>query len=129
MTAYVWVLADVVLALHDEQLAAHGGATGVRDPGGLESALARPRNLAAYDEDADSARLASAYAYGIARSHPFIDGNKRAALVTAELFLALNGYALTASDSECVITMLELASGALSEDSLATWFRDNSEPL
>ena len=129
MTAHVWVLADVVLALHDEQLAAHGSATGVRDPGGLESALARPQNLAAYDEDADTAQLASAYAYGIARSHPFIDGNKRAALVTAELFLALNGYALTASDSECVITMHELASGALPEDSLATWFRDNSEPL
>lgn len=85
--------------------------------------------MAAYDEDADIAVLAAAYAFGIARNHPFSDGNKRAALVTAELFLALNDHALTASDSDCVVTVLELAAGSLSEDTLADWFRDNSERL
>jgi death-on-curing protein len=129
MTAYVWVLADVVLALHDEQLAEHGGSAGIRDVGGLESALARPQDIAAYDEDVDTTGLAAAYAFGIARNHPFVDGNKRTALVTAELFLALNGYALTASDSECVVAMLELADGAMPEDTLTEWFKDNSEQL
>ncbi|NKB59347.1 MAG: type II toxin-antitoxin system death-on-curing family toxin [Alphaproteobacteria bacterium] len=129
MTSYVWVLTDVVLALHEEQLAEHGGAVGVRDLGGLESGLARPQNMAAYDEDIDAAGLAAAYAFRIARNHPFVDGNKRVALVTAELFLALNGYVLTATDSECVIAMVELAEGVMAEDRLVNWFRDNSEPL
>ena len=127
MTGFVWVRTDVILALHDEQIAEHGGLAGVRDIGGLESALARPQNIAAYDEEADVTTLAAAYAFGIARNHPFADGNKRAALVTAELFLALNGYTLTASDADCVVTILELAEGSLTEDALAAWLRDNAE--
>jgi len=122
---YVWVRTDVVLALHDEQLAEHGGPMGVRDFGGLESCLARPQNMAAYDTEVDIAALAAVYAFGIARNHPFVDGNKRVALVVAELFLELNGYELVASDTECVVTMISLADGRLSEETLAQWFTDN----
>lgn len=129
MTSFVWVLADVVIALHGEQLAEHGGPVGIRDRGGLESCLVRPQNIAVYDAEVDVATLAAAYAYGIARNHPFVDGNKRAALVTAELFLELNGYTLTASDTECVVTMVQLADGSVSEEALAQWFRDNSAPM
>jgi death on curing protein len=126
MQDWVWIDPAVVLAVHDEQLAEHGGASGVRDQGLLESALARPRNAAAYDPEADAAALAAAYAFGIARNHPFVDGNKRTALVALELFLALNGYELQADDAACVEVMLRLAAGDLGEAELAAWVRANA---
>jgi death on curing protein len=121
---WVWLSRDVVLALHDEQLAEHGGGAGLRDEGLLDSALARPQNLDAYGKP-DAASLAAAYAYGIARNHPFIDGNKRTAAVAMELFIVLNGDELTADDSALVTTMLALADGSLSEKALGGWIRKN----
>jgi len=117
-----WVSEAAALAAHHEQLAEHGGADGIRDRGLFESAMARARNLAAYAEP-DAAALAAAYAFGIARNHPFIDGNKRTAMVVSEAFLGLNGVALDVTDSEIVITFLALAAGDLTEDALAEWFR------
>ena len=125
MSGWVWVELRDALAIHDAQLGEHGGASGVRDQGLLESALARPQNLAAYG-DRDSAALAASYAFGIARNHPFVDGNKRTALVVLEFFLALNGWVLTADDVDCVVTLLALADGTLSEAELADWIRKNS---
>ena len=122
MTAWIWVDPAVALAVHDEQLAEHGGPEGVRDANSFEAAMARPRNLAAY-RAVDAADLAAAYAFGIAQGLPFVDGNKRTALVVSELFLALNGYQLTASDADCVLTFLALAAGELGEDGLTEWFR------
>jgi death on curing protein len=119
-----WVALDVALAAHREQLAEHGGADGVRDPGLLASAMARPQNLAGYG-DPDIAALAAAYAFGIARNHPFIDGNKRTAAVVSETFLAFNGATLLASDAELVVAFLALASGDLTEDEVADWFRQH----
>lgn len=115
----------IILAVHEEQLAQHGGGIGLRDEGLLESALARAENLAAYNPDADAAALAAAYAFGIAKNHPFIDGNKRTAFVAMELFLMDNGYALTASDEEALMTMLRLAAGAMGEEEYAGWIRSN----
>lgn len=111
------------MAAHAEQLAEHGGGEGVRDAGMLDSAMARPRNLAEYGEP-DVAALAASYAFGIARNHPFVDGNKRTAAVVSETFLMLNGYALHASDAEVVVAFVALAAGELSEDELADWFRN-----
>lgn len=119
---WVWGAVEVALAAHAEQLAEHGGPNGVRDAGLLESAMARPRNLAEYGEP-DAAALAAAYAWGVARNHPFTDGNKRTALVIAETFLQLNGHTLTASDAETVVAIVALAAGELGEDELADWFR------
>lgn len=124
---WTWVQRRVVLAVHDEQIAEHGGQPGLRDAGLLESALARPMNAAAYGE-ADAPGLAAAYAYGIARNHPFLDGNKRTALVVSELFLELNGWRLNASDTECVLTFVALAAGHLAEPELAAWFRQHAQP-
>ena len=129
MKEFVWVLDDVVLAVHDEQLAVHGGLPGVRDRGAVESALARPRNLAAYDACDDVASLAAAYAYGISRNHGFADGNKRTSLVTADLFLMLNGYELVSSPVDNVLTMLAVADGTLSEDELTSWMRKSIRPI
>ena len=123
--AWVWIDAAVIRAVHDEQLAEHGGAAGTRDEGLLESALAKPRNLVAYGSP-DVADLAAAYGCGIARNHPFIDGNKRTAFVAVELFLALNGHELVASDADCVTTMLAVAAGELDEAGLAAWLRRHS---
>jgi death on curing protein len=117
----VWLRLDAILAAHDDQLAEHGGGTGIRDQGLLESALARSRNLFAYGE-ASLAKLAAAYAFGIARNHPFVDGNKRTALVAAEGFLGLNGFDLTATDVEAVSVFLSLAAGEMTEEQLAAWF-------
>ena len=103
----------------------HGGGEGVCDAGLLESALARPRQLASYGEP-DAPALAAAYAFGIARNHPFVDGNKRTAAVVSETFLMLNGYRLGASDAELVVAFLALAAGELSEDELADWFRHHN---
>lgn len=126
MTGPEWLSKALILAIHDEQLAEHGGGTGVRDDGLLESALARPQNRLGYDEAADFATLAASYAFGLARNHPFIDGNKRTAFVAAEVFLDLNGMTLTASDEECVLTMIRLAAGEIEEDAFAAWLRANS---
>jgi death-on-curing protein len=120
-----WLDADLVLAIHDMQIAEHGGGAGVREQELLESALARPLNLAAYGEP-DLCALAAAYAFGIARNHPFIDGNKRTALVACELFLDLNGVELTADDAACVVTFLGLAAGDVTEEALTAWLRANS---
>ena len=121
---WVWVDQDVVLAVHEAQIAEHGGASGVRDTGLLESALARPLNLDAYGRP-DAAALAAAYACGIAKNQPFIDGNKRTALVIAETFLELNGCELRADDVGCVETMLQVAAGTMDEDGMAEWIRSN----
>jgi death-on-curing protein len=120
---WVWIDPAVILAVHDEQLAEHGGAAGVRDAGLLESALARPRNLAHYGEP-DVCELAAAYAFGLAKNHPFIDGNKRSAFVATELFLVLNGWRLDAPDADCVIVMLNLAAGDIDEPAFSQWLRE-----
>jgi death on curing protein len=113
-----WLDGALIHAVHDEQLAEHGGGAGVRDVNLLESALARPEQLAHYGEP-DAADLAASYGYGISRNHPFVDGNKRTAFVAVELFLALNGFELTASDADCVVKMLNLAAGKLPEAAFA----------
>lgn len=123
MSDWRWVEPRVALALHAEQLRAWGGGQGVRDEGLFESALARPQNLAAYGEP-DAAGLAASYAFGLAKNHPFIDGNKRTALVVCETFLIDNGFALDASDAELAVLFEALAAGELSEDELAEWFRE-----
>lgn len=120
-----WLRLDAVLAMHRRQLAEHGGGNGVRDLGLLESALARPQNIAAYEPDADIARLAAGYAFGIAKNHPFVDGNKRTALVACRTFLVLNGYQLNASGTDKYITFLSLAEGTISEEALTEWLRKN----
>jgi death-on-curing protein len=117
-----WLDGAVALALHDRQLAEHGGGGGIRDEGLLESALARPLNLWASGEP-DLASLAAAYAFGVARNHPFVDGNKRTAWVLARLFLALNGVALAYTPEDAIQAMLSLAAGELTEDQMADWFR------
>ena len=124
---WVWLETSVILGVHDEQLAEHGGAAGVRDAGLMESALARPQNLALYGSP-DHADLAAAYGFGLARNHPFADGNKRTAFVAVELFLMLNGWLLQASDTDCVLTMLALEAGELAEADFAAWLRANTAP-
>jgi len=114
--------ADVIYAIHDRQLAEHGGLDGVRDKNAVESALARPQNLAAY-ENPDAASLDAAYAFGLARNHGFLDGNKRTAWVTARLFLADNGWRLAFDPADAVRTMETVAAGAMTEIELAEWFR------
>jgi death-on-curing protein len=127
MTVWRWVPAPVVLAIHDRQIAEHGGLGGIRDLNAVHSALARPRNLAA-DGGPDAADLAAAYAFGLARNHPFSDGNKRSAWVVARLFLADNGLALRFDRFGAIATMESLAGGSLSESDLATWFRSRINP-
>jgi len=122
VAAWRWVSVDVAIAAHAEQLAEHGGGEGIRDEGALQSAMARPQNADAYGSP-DGAALAAAYAYGIARNHPFGDGNKRTAAVVSETFLVLNGYRLGATDAELVVAFLALAAGELSEEEMADWFR------
>ena len=122
MTAWRWVRADLTYAIHDRQLAEHGGLDGVRDKGAVESALARPQNLDVYAR-ADAAALAAAYAYGLARNHGFADGNKRTAWVVARIFLADNGYRLKFDPTDAVRTMEMVAAGAIDEVALAEWFR------
>lgn len=125
----VWITLELALAVHDRQIAEHGGASGVRDRGMLESALARPQQLLAYGgAEVDPPALAAAYAFGIARNHPFVDGNKRTAAVACELFLELNGWLLPAEDTELYPIFLALAAGELSEDDLAAWLRARARP-
>ena len=124
MPKIVWLLEETLTAIHHRQIAEHGGSEGLRDEGLLLSALARPQNLLAYGEPApDLASLAAAYAYGIARNHPFVDGNKRTALVAARTFLILNGVDLEATQDDKVLTFLNLAEGTISEEQLADWIR------
>jgi death-on-curing protein len=122
---WVWIQRDVIIAVHEHQLAEHGGGAGVRDEGLLASALARPENLAAYG-DPDACDLAAAYGYGISRNHAFIDGNKRTGFVAAELFLELNGRSLHAEDADCVMTMLAVAAGDITEAEFAAWLREHT---
>ncbi|HMO80293.1 MAG TPA: type II toxin-antitoxin system death-on-curing family toxin [Pyrinomonadaceae bacterium] len=123
-----WIKIDRVIAIHRRQIAEHGGADGVRDLGLLESALSRPQNIHTYEPDADIARLAAAYAFGIARNHPFIDGNKRTAYVVMETFIIKNGFQLTADPTDKYLTFISLAEGSLSEDELTEWLRERTEP-
>ena len=121
-----WLLRESVLAMHERQLAEHGGGEGIRDAGLLDSALQRPLDKFAYGEP-DLFDLAAAYAFGIARNHPFTDGNKRTALVACRTFLLINGYELAATREEKYETFLALAAGALDEDGLAAWLRAHTE--
>lgn len=121
----VWLDARDAIAFHAEQIARFGGQPGVRDRGLLESALARSRNLAEYGKPT-LIELAAAYAFGIARNHPFIDGNKRAALVCAFVFLEINGWSIEAPEAEAVLTFLALAEGKLPEAELAAWMARHS---
>ena len=123
---WVWLDPRVLRAVHEEQLAEHGGATGTRDEGLFESALARPENQVAFGAP-DAADLAAAYGFGIARNHPFIDGNKRTAFVAVELFLELNGFALTAGDADSLLTMLAVAAGQMDEATFARWLRQHTQ--
>jgi death-on-curing protein len=126
----IWVLDDVVEAIHKRQLAEHGGAVGIRDADLLASALARPKHLFAYAESAVSlTRLAAAYAFGIACNHPFVDGNKRTALVVAMLFLRLNGFTVTTSQEETYEAFIALAEGRLDEAALAAWLEEHCQPI
>ena len=124
MTKIVWLLEETLIAIHHRQIAEHGGGEGLRDEGLLASALARSQNLLAYGEPPpDLPSLAAAYAYGIARNHPFVDGNKRTALVAARTFLILNGVNLDATQDDKFLTFLNLAEGAISEEDLVDWIR------
>lgn len=122
MTVWKWIDRAVLIAVHDMQLAEHGGGAGLRDNHLFESALAKPKNLAAYGAP-DAAALAAAYGYGLSRNHAFVDGNKRTGLVAAELFLGLNGLRLVVADNDCVLTMLAVAAGDISEEEFAAWLR------
>jgi death-on-curing protein len=123
----VWLSRQLILAIHDEQLAEHGGAIGIRDEGLLESALARPLNLAGYGLP-DTAELAARYAIAIARNHPFVDGNKRVAYVALETFLALNGLRFPVSDADAVIMTLRLAAGDITDQAFTAWVQANARP-
>lgn len=124
MNRPIWVDRASVLLLHAESLAIHGGAGGLRDMGLLESALARPQNLHA-DGEGDAAALAAAYAFGIIRNHPFVDGNKRIGFITAAVFLEANGSRFTASEAEVVMRTLALAASEIDEAEFASWLREN----
>ncbi len=125
----IWITRPLALAIHDRQLAEHGGGSGVRDDALLDSALARPQQLFAYGEPPpDIAALAASLAFGLARNHPFVDGNKRTAHVCYRVFLALNDVELVASDEDKYIAMLGLAEGSLSEADFADWLRAHLQP-
>ena len=124
----VWVDKQLLLLLHDESLAEHGGAAGIRDEGLLYSALARPLNLIAYGEP-DLAELAASYGVGLAKNHAFVDGNKRAAFLAVGLFLRLNGHRLNASPAAATVAMIDVAAGTLNEADFADWIRRHSAPV
>lgn len=124
-----WISKSALLLLHGESLAAHGGGVGLRDEGLLDSALARPVNLLAYADPSDPpdfAALAASYTLGLAKNHPFVDGNKRAAFLATGLFLYLNGYRLNASQAQATFTMLALATGDVTEEEFAAWLRTHA---
>ncbi len=122
-----WLAEAEILAIHERLLADHGGLAGVRDEGLLKSALDRPRNLFAYEKPSIF-DLAAAYAYGIAKNHPFLDGNKRTALAAAGIFLELNGYELIATEIQAVTVTLALAAGELDQQAFSAWLRQESRP-
>ncbi len=126
MNEPVWIDERDALTLHDRLLALYGGAPGVRDPGSLASALARPRQLHAYADNPDVIELAAAYTAGIIRNHPFVDGNKRTGFVVGVLFLEMNGYRLIASEEDATQAVLSLAAGTLDEAAFLAWLRANS---
>lgn len=127
MSGWKWINRQVLLLLHEESLAEHGGASGLRDEGLLDSALARPLNLSMYAEP-DLADLAASYGVGLAKNHAFVDGNKRAAFLAVGLFLALNGYRLHATQADATLTMLSVAAGDIDEIAFANWIRTHSQP-
>jgi death on curing protein len=118
-----WISKKALLMLHEESLAMFGGAAGLRDEGLLDSALARPQNTHAYRPGSTVADLAAAYAFGLAKNHAFVDGNKRAAFLSIGMFLSINGHRLTAGQVDSIQTMLAVAAGGLDEKSLAAWIR------
>ncbi len=125
----IWISKELAIAIHQRQLAEHGGADGVRDEGLLDSALARPRQRFAYEDPTPAIpALAAAYAFGIARNHAFIDGNKRTAAVVCETFMELNGFVLDVTDTEMYPIFLALAEGSLAEPELATWLSQHAKP-
>lgn len=124
MSEPVWLTPEIVIAIHEMQLAEHGGPAGIRDMGMLESALGRPQNKFAYSET-DLAVLAAAYGFGVARNHPFIDGNKRTSLLVIYTFLGINDVDFIVPEAEFATIILDLAAGEVSEESLARWIRDN----
>jgi death-on-curing protein len=128
MSAPRWLTRDIVMVLHAQLIAEHGGSAGLRDEGALESALARPQQKQHY-EPQDIPALAAVYAFGLSLNHAFVDGNKRVALASLDVFLRLNGWALTATEVEAVTTIRDLASGNLSEEALLAWVRDHVEAL
>ncbi len=126
---WVWLDRTVIVAIHDMQLAEHGGASGLRGADLLDSALGKPQHLEVYGEPPpDAAARAASYGYGISRNHPFIDGNKRTGFVAAELFLRLNGLVLRADDASCVLTLVAVDAGDISEEDFAAWLRKHSAP-
>jgi death-on-curing protein len=125
MKRWSWLQRDIIIAVHEQQLAEHGGGSGVRDAGLLDSELARPEHLASYGHP-DAADLAAAYGWGISRNHAFIDGNKRTGFVAVELFLELNGFSLEADDADCALMMLRVAAGDITESDFAGWVRKNA---
>ena len=122
----IWLSRQILMLLHGEALAEHGGLDGVRDLGLLDSALSRPANRLAYEGERDLCRLAAAYAAGIVRNHPFADGNKRAAFIAAVMFLELNGVSVALDEGEAIVATLDLAAGDLPEEGFAAWLRDNT---
>jgi death-on-curing protein len=124
---FAWLELRVILAIHDEQIAAHGGSAGLRDPALLESALARPQQHAAYAEP-DVAELAALYALGIVRNHPLVDGNKRTGFVAFELFLAKNGHRCDATDADATETFWKLAAGYIDDAAFVDWARQHAVP-
>lgn len=127
MSTWRWVNREVLLLLHDESLAEHGGAPGVRDAGLLDSALARPVNLAMYAQP-NIAELAASYAVGLAKNHAFVDGNKRAAFLAVGLFLGINGYRLRATQAEATLAVMGVAAGEVDEAGFAQWIREHIQP-
>ena len=125
----IWVDKPETLVAHSRQLAEHGGSDGIRDETLLDSALAKPRNVFAYADSPSLSALTASYAFGIAKNHPFVDGNKRTALVVSEGFLRFNGVKVVAPPEEKYLTFLHLADGSLSEEELAAWFTSHSVPL
>jgi death-on-curing protein len=122
-----WISLTIVLAIHSDQGREHGGGLGLRDRGLLESALARPLNRVTYEPDSDLFDLAASYGFGIARNHPFVDGNKRVAFQVMYVFLGVNDFTITASETEVVDVILELAGGSMQEAALATWLREHTK--
>lgn len=128
MSQPVWLIRAGLEVLHDLSIAEHGGAPGLRDASLFESALARPQNLFAYESDVDLARLAACYAFGLAKNHAFVDGNKRIAFIAAATFLKLNGQRLVADQTQATLVILSVASGAFGEEELADWIRRHLQP-